>query len=327
MVARAFPRRDELKILFAHAAYRLGDRFAARRTGIAFHEVRHSQDLARCVPEADVLVVSGLWSNALIDLSPRLRFVQSISAGINQYDQTAFAARGIRLASAQGVNANAVAEHAMALMLALKRHLHTARDNQARAFWRPMIADIAAREDELAGKTLLIVGYGGIGRRLAKLAAAFDMHVVGVRRQQPTGEAGPAQRIHAIADLDKLLPEADVVALTCPLTAETTGLIDTGRLARMRPQALLINVARGAVVDEAALVAALESRLIAAAGIDVTVEEPLPASSPLWQLPNALVTPHSAGETQAYEDNVLDLLLFNLEQLWSGASALRNGVV
>jgi len=320
------PPREQLKICFAHAAYQLGPRFAARRTNIAFTEARDAATFAAQAADADVVVVSGLWKNELLDAAQRLRFVQSISAGINQYDQARFRARGVRLASAQGVNEVAVAEHAMALMLAIKRHIHTGRDNQAKAIWRPMIADIAAREDELRGKTLLIVGYGGIGRRLARLASAFEMRVIGVRRN-PSGDAGAAAAVRPIADLDSLLPDADIVALTCPLTPETTGLINAGRLARMKPSAVLVNVARGAVVDEPALVEALQSRLIAAAGIDVTVEEPLPATSPLWHLPNALITPHTAGETQAYEDNVLDILLHNLDQLWLGRDVLKNGIV
>ena len=320
------PAKDELTIGFAHASYRLAARFAARDSGIAHFEVRTADDLARRVGEADVLVVSGLWQNGLVGAAPRLRFVQSISAGVNQYDQAALRAKGIRLASAQGVNEIAVAEHALALMLALERHLHIARDNQHRQHWRGMISDIGAREDELAGKTLLIVGYGRIGRRLARLAKALDMRVIGVRRT-PADDAAPADAVQPIAHLPDLLGAADVVALTCPLTPETTGLIGAEALARMKPSALLINVARGAVVDESALIAALHTGRIAAAGIDVTVEEPLPATSPLWRLQNVLITPHTAGETRAYEDNVLDILMDNLGRLWRGEPALRNGVV
>ena len=125
----------------------------------------------------------------------------------------------------------------------------------------------------------------------------------------------------------ELLPQADVVALTCPLTPQTQGLIGAQALAAMKPSAMLVNVARGRVVDEAALVEALAGRRIAAAGIDCTVEEPLPAASPLWALDNALITPHTAGETRRYEDNVIDLLLENLERIWRGEPRLRNHVV
>jgi phosphoglycerate dehydrogenase-like enzyme len=118
-----------------------------------------------------------------------------------------------------------------------------------------------------------------------------------------------------------------VVALTCPLTGKTEGLIGAQALAAMKPSAFLVNVARGRVVDEAALIAALTEKRIAGAGIDCTVEEPLPAASPLWALENALITPHTAGETRRYEDNVIDLLLENLDRLWRGETVLRNQVV
>jgi phosphoglycerate dehydrogenase-like enzyme len=189
--------------------------------------VRTLEDLLAELPGADVLVVSQLWSNELVVHARRLRFIQSISAGVDQYDQELLRERGIRLASAAGVTTQAVAEHAMALILALQRHLHTARDNQARKHWRAMIAHIPSREDELGGKTLLIVGLGRL----------------------------------------------------------------------------------------------------AAAGLDVMREEPLPASSPLWSMPNVLITPHKAGETQRVEDAVIDLLLDNLGRLWRGETALTNQVV
>ena len=127
--------------------------------------------------------------------------------------------------------------------------------------------------------------------------------------------------------LHELLGQADIVALTCPLTPETENLIDARALAAMRPTAHLINVARGRVVDEAALTEALPAKRIAAAGLDVTSEEPLPAASPLWTMPNVLLTPHTAGETQRYEDSVIDILLENLDRLWRGESTLKNQVV
>jgi D-2-hydroxyacid dehydrogenase (NADP+) len=130
-----------------------------------------------------------------------------------------------------------------------------------------------------------------------------------------------------MADLNALLPEADFVALTCPLTKETENLIDADALGRMRPSAYLINIARGRVVDEAALIEALAARRIAGAGIDVTAEEPLAASSPLWGMPQVLITPHTAGETRRYEDNVIEILRDNLGRLWRGEQELRNQVV
>jgi len=288
--------------------------------------VRDAAALEQRIGEADVLVVSGLWRNDLLPPAKRLRFIQSIGAGTDQFSREALAARGVRFASARGVNARAVAEHVMALILALARRLPEARDNQARRVWRGMIGDIARREDELGGKTLIIVGLGQIGGRLAQLAKAFDMRVIGIRRDPRAGR-GHADAVHAMSDLRTLLPQADVVALTCPLTAETEKLIDADALGRMQPSACLVNAARGRVVDEPALIDALERRQIMGAAIDVTVEEPLPPGSPLWAMEHVLITPHTAGETRRYEDNVLAIMQENLQRLWRGQTELLNQVV
>jgi len=321
-----FPPRDRLTICFAHVAYQLQDRFARRGTGLKSVEARSREALETALGDADVLVVSGLWHDGLLDRAPKLRFIQSIGAGVDQFPQGRLKERGIRLASARGVNERAVAEHALALILALARRLPEARDNQTKHVWRPMIGAVDQREDELAGKTLLIVGIGGIGGRLARLAKALELRVIGIRRDAKAGANG-ADSVHTLADLDRLLPEADIVALTCPLTPETTGLIGARALASMKRSAVLINVARGRCVDEAALIQALAERRIAAAGLDCFAEEPLPPGSPLWDFENVLVTPHTAGETQRYEENVLDVMLENLERLWRGETTLKNQVV
>jgi phosphoglycerate dehydrogenase-like enzyme len=320
------PPKTQIKICFAHGAYRMADRFALRNTGIAHVQAHTAEELEFELPSADVLVLSMLWRNELVDRAPRLRFIQSISSGMDRYDPALMRARGIRLASAAGVNAFAVAEHAMALILALQRKIPEAAVNQTRQHWRGMISEIAAREDQLTGKTLLIVGMGRIGSRLARLAKAFDMRVLATKRNPSTGTDG-ADAVYGIDKLHELLGQADVVALTCPLTPETEHLIDAVALAAMKPSANLVNVARGRVVDETALIAALRNRGIAAAALDVTQEEPLPPSSLLWSMPNALITPHTAGETQRYEDSVIDILLDNLDRLWRGEPELRNQVV
>ena len=319
------PAKERLSICFAHVAYRLQERFLLRETGITSFEVRSLDDLQRRLPDADVLVVSGLWRNALLEQAARLKFIQSISAGIDQYDAAALKARGIHLASAQGANERAVAEHAMALILALTRRLPEARDNQARRQWRGMVSELSGREDELGGKTLLIIGFGRIGQRLAKLAKAFDMRVIGVRRDAAAGGAN-ADAVHNTSELVALLPQADIVALTCPLTPETQGLIGATAFAAMKPGGVLINVARGRCVDETALIAAIGAGRLTGAGLDCFADEPLAPESPLWGFPNVLVTPHTAGETRRYEDNILDLLLENLDRLWSNRLPLRNQI-
>ncbi len=320
------PPKDRLTICFAHVAYRLQECFAARKTGIRSFEARTREELDVRIGEADVLVVSMLWRDELIERAPKLRFIQSISAGVDQYSRELLKARGIRLASAQGANARAVAEHALALILALARRLPEARDNQAKRVWRGMIGELDRREDELGRKTLLIVGLGQIGGRLARLAKAFDLRVVGIRRDPSAGGNG-ADSVHGIDELAALLPQADFVALTCPLTPETEGVIGARALDLMKRSAYLINVARGRCVDEAALIAALREGRIAGAALDCFHDEPLPPSSPLWGSPNVLITPHTAGETRRYEENVIDILLDNLDRLWRGEPALRNGIV
>jgi phosphoglycerate dehydrogenase-like enzyme len=320
------PSKSDLTICFAHVAYRMEDRFAARQTGIRSFQVWSRDELLQRLPEADVLVLSGLWRNDLVPAAPKLRFIQSISAGIDQYDRDLLRQRGIRLASARGVNERAVSEHAMALILALARKLPEARDNQAQRVFRPMIGPLDQREDELGGKTLLIIGLGRIGGRLARLAKAFDMRVVGVRRDPAAGLNG-ADAVHGMDALSALLPRADVVALTCALTPETEKVIDAGKLGLMKPSAHLVNMARGRCIDEPALVEAMSRDQIAGAALDVFVEEPLPASSPLWTMKNVLITPHTGGETRRYEENVIDCLVENLDRLWRGETELRNQVV
>jgi phosphoglycerate dehydrogenase-like enzyme len=320
------PPREKLIICFAHVAYRMAERFAARNTGIKHFQVNSLEELTVKVADADVVSVSMMWRNNLIARAPKLKFIQSISAGTDQYQREALKAAGIRLASGQGVNARAVAEHAMSLILAMTRQLHLARDNQAKHHWRGMISDISQREDELGGKTLLIVGLGRIGSHLAGLARAFGMRVIGTKRDPGSGGMN-ADDVFSNERLGEVLPLADFVALTCPLTPQTEGMINAQALALVKSSAYLINVARGKVVDEPALISALTSGRIAGAGLDCTVEEPLPDASPLWDMSNVLITPHTAGETRKYEDNVIDLLLENLDRLWRGETELKNGIV
>ena len=321
-----FPSKADLTICFAHAAYRMKDRFELRKTGLKNFQVWNYDDFQKRVGEADVVVVSGMWKNDLIPHAGKLKFIQSISSGMDQYSKEQLGAKSVRLCSAAGVNARAVAEHAISLILAIARRLPEARDNQHKKTWRGMIGDLTQREDELGGKTLLVVGMGRIGSHLAKLAKAFDMKVIGIRQDPKKGVNG-ADSIHAMGKLIKLVPQADFVALTCALTPETTGLMSAAAFAAMKPSSVFVNVARGKVADEAALIATMQANKIWAAALDVTAEEPLPAASPLWTMPNVFVTPHTAGETRAYEDNVIDILMENLGRLWKGEASLRNQVL
>jgi phosphoglycerate dehydrogenase-like enzyme len=320
------PAKNDLVIHFAHPAYQFEACLKGRGIDLNTFQTWTREDTAKRIGEGHVMVVTGFWNNGYIEAGSNLGFIQACGAGYNQFDLDGLAARGIRFCNASGVNVNAVSDHAMALMLGIKRKIHLARDNQRAKHWRGMIADIPSREDELAGKTLVIYGMGAIGSRLARLAKAFEMTVIGVRRNVDAIK-GLVDEAHAPDAFPELLGRADFVALTCPLTDETANVMNADTFAAMRPGAHLINVARGGCVDEPALIEALRAGTIAGAGIDTTVVEPLDAASPLWDMDNIILTPHTAGETQMYEENVVDILLENLERLWRGETELHNQIV
>jgi phosphoglycerate dehydrogenase-like enzyme len=317
---------DKPTICFAHVAYRNGDRFAERGGPYPSFEVRSVEELQARVGEADVLVCSGFWRNHLPELAPRLKYIQTLSSGTDAFDRDVLRKRGITLCNAAGANAAAVAEHAVGLMLGMVRRHFVALDDQHRKHWSGMKGDFAIREDELAGKTAIVVGMGHIGKRLIRLLKAFEMTVIGIRAN-PTSGAEGADEVHATSELKSLLPRTDFVVLVCPLTPETTHLIDGTAFSLMKPSAYLVNCARGKVVDEAAMIGALEAGRIKGAGLDVTAVEPLPEDSPLWTLPNAVIAPHTGGETCAFEDNVLDIMMENIGRLQAGRTDLVNKVV
>lgn len=320
------PAKGELTVQFAHAAYRMDEVFETQNTGIkSFQTWSVAESLAR-VGEADVLVISGFWRNEMLDKAKKLKYVQSISAGYDQYPLDRFRERGVVLCNASGANRDAVAQHATALMLALCRKLPQAADNQRKHHWRGMISKIADREDDLCGQTLLIVGLGAIGSQLSRIAKVLGMTVIGVKRN-PSSHDSAADEVHPTSKLPELLGRADYVALCCPLTDETRGIIDDAAFKAMKPSAYLINVARGRCVDELALLKAMTGNRIAGAAIDHFWDEPLEATSPFWDLPNVLITPHTGGETQKYEANVIGFLMENLTRTWSGRDELVNRIV
>lgn len=320
------PRFEDLTIQFAHKAYDFLDEFAGRNTGIKYFQTFTREETKARLGETDVLVLSGFWQNDFLELTPRLRYIQAISAGYNYMDTDAIKARSIILSNAGGVNSNAVSEQAFALLLGLTRRLHLARDDQANRYWRGMGSGMSEREEELPGKTMLIVGLGNIGARTANLARAFSMKTIGIKRNTQ-GFEHLVDEIYTTSTLSEHLPRADVVVLTCPLTEETANLIDAAAFGLMKNDAYFINVARGGCVDQSALIQALQENRLAGAGIDTFEVEPLPESSPLWGLKNAILTSHTAGETRAYERNIVDQLLENLNRLSNGADKLINRIV
>jgi phosphoglycerate dehydrogenase-like enzyme len=199
--------------------------------------------------EVDILCVSGFWDDAMLENATKLKYIQSIGVGYNQFPLGELEKRGIVLSNAVGVNSPAVAEHAIALILSISRKLSCARDNQHRKHWRSYISDPLAREFELRGRTVGIVGLGAIGTGVARLAKAFGCTVLATKGNPATHDS-VADTVLPPAGLPQLLTESDFVVLTCPLSEATTGLIGAAELSMMKESASLINCARGAVVDE-----------------------------------------------------------------------------
>jgi phosphoglycerate dehydrogenase-like enzyme len=233
---------------------------------------------------------------------PRLGVVQTLTAGYEHV--LPYLPAGVSLCNAGGVHDASTAELAVALMLAALRGIPDFVRGQDRAEWRH------ARHDALADRTVLIVGYGAIGAAIERRLQGFEVTVVRVASRARDG-------VHAVADLPRLLPDADVVVLCTPLTERTRGLADADFLARLRDGALLVNVARGAVVDTAALVTELASGRLRAA-LDVTDPEPPPSDHPLWTVPGLLVSPHVGGNSSAFEPRAKRLIVEQLTRYASG---------
>ncbi len=261
----------------------------------------------------DVDVVFGTLTPAMLERARRLRWVQATSAGVDSVLFPQFVESDVVLTSAKGIVGVHLADHAMALLLALTRGIATAIRNP-RWDQRMPIRDVSW---ELEGLTMGIVGLGGTGRDLAVRAHAFGMRIVAVDPQSV--EVPPqVEACKGMEAFDNLLEESDVVAVCAPLTPETEGMFDESAFARMRSHALLINVTRGKIVDEAALLNALSNGVIGGAGLDVTPQEPLPEDNPLWRMSNVVVTPHTAGGSPVRGDRIVDLFCENLRRLLDG---------
>ena len=227
-----------------------------------------------------------------------------------------FAAGPVTLTNAQGIYATPIAEHVIALMLCFSRGLNYLIRNQEAREWRH------SRVVELSGSTLGIIGIGGIGNEVARRAKGLGMRVVATRRR-PDRPSEFADEVRGSEALPWLLRESDYVALCAALTADTRHLIGAPELAMMKPGAYLINIGRGGLVDEAALVTVLREGRLAGAGLDVCSQEPLPGDSPLWDLPSVVITPHLAGSSPHSHGRLMDLFCENLRRYLGGEELLN----
>lgn len=247
-----------------------------------------------------------------IEALPKAKWLHSFSAGVDRILTPAVAASDVTLSNSRGVHAVPIAEHIIGLMLIFSRGFYDTFRRQEQHRWQkaPILG-------ELRDSTVLIVGLGEIGSQAARLSHAFGARVLAVVR---TAREAPeyVERLGTSGELDLMLPEADYVVITLPHTSETHHLFNTERLARMKRSAVLVNIGRGGLVDEAALVTALRAGVIRGAGLDVTETEPLPPESPLWELSNVVITPHHSGLSARYMERAVELLAKNFGAYLAG---------
>lgn len=271
-------------------------------------------EVALGAPQGDLI-------REFIARAPRLRWMHTMSAGVESYLIPEIVERSdFTLTNNSGPYDIPIAEHVLAVMLAAAKHLPDYLRAQERSFW-----DKDHRHAELRGSTVVVLGLGGIGGETARLASAFGMRVIGVRRRLDlpgipgVTEVVPPERLVDVA------AEADFLVVATPLTPATRGLVSRDVIGRMKPSAWLVNIARGPIVDEQALLQAVKERRIAGAAIDAWWKEPLPADSEWWKLENVIVTPHVSNSSPHLKDRTLALFLENLRR-WKAGEALLNVV-
>ena len=292
---------------------------AIRRRWPEMHVV-HLPDYSRLaeeLPDTDIFVGYSLRPEQL-KVAPKLKWIHSTAAGVSQLAYPELRHSGVLVTNPSGVFSVPMAEHTMGMMLALARNFPDSVRHQDRANWgQQEITDQPQRLAELNGNVLLIVGFGSIGHELARRAKAFDMRVWGVSRTGK-GDASLAERVAPVSELHKVLPEADYVIIAAPETPDTKKLIGPNEFALMKRGACVINVSRGTLLDEAALIRALEEGRLAGAALDVTETEPLPPQSPLWKAPRVFITPHTSAMSDRLWLRQTEMLVDLLERWFDG---------
>ena len=281
--------------------------------------VRADSDEAvrRAIVDVDVVFGSRITREQFA-AAPRLRWIHSNAAGVGSMLFPAMVRSDVVMTNSRGNSSITIAEHVIAVTLVLLRDLPLAWRRQSEKVWAQNEFDSGASIRTLRGARVLVVGLGSIGRETAKLASAFAADVVGIRRRPEAPRPPGVDEIHAPAHLHDLLPSADVVVLSAPQTAETRRLMGERELALMKHDAVLVNVSRGKLIDEAALVRALEAGRLRGAALDVFEHEPLDPASPLWERPDVVITPHVAGFHADYWPQVIRLFADNLRRFSAG---------
>jgi phosphoglycerate dehydrogenase-like enzyme len=301
-------------LIFHPEAERYGELLRDRFPDASLEAVTENDAFRRALPRAEVLVAARFPPEILLE-PHGLRWLQVTAAGIDFLAPVAGLTGDLLITNARGVHRFIIADYAFAAMLALQWDLPRLQRDQAAKRWEPR------RTRALHGRRLGLIGLGAIGQEIARRALAFGMEVLAVRRSGAPAEA--VAKVFPPEALHECLSLCDVVVLALPATAETGRLISRAAIAAMKPGAFLINVARGSVVDEAALADALADGTLGGACLDVFEQEPLPPESPLWTLPNVIISPHMSGAAADYEERLAEIFADNLGRYARGAP-LRN---
>lgn len=305
-----------------HAPSWLRDRLQQKFPDFRFLQLQSYDGVPEEIVDTDVFVGWSLRPEQFV-AARKLRWIHSPAAAVHQLMFPEVVRSNVIITNSTGVHGPVVAEHAVAVMLAMAKRLPQAMQYQSKKFWaQEQLWNERPRPREVAGATALVVGMGGIGREFARLAKALGMRVLAVREDVSKGP-GVADAVFSPAQIDQALPQADYVLLCTPVTPSTTGIINETRLKLMKPDSYLMNVGRGPLVDDTALIEALKQRRIAGAALDVFVEEPLPVDSPYWTLDNVLITPHTAAVTEMLWERHYDLIVENLNRFVAGRPLLN----
>jgi len=284
-------------------------------------DAREAEIRRRELPKADILLATKLTMEEA-RLATRLKWIQSTAVGVAPLLRPDIVTRDVIVTNARGLHARFIAEHAIALTLALRRSLHISFERKRERIWAQTEIEAipCPPTDE---SRLLVIGLGEIGSRIARMAVGLGFVVHAIRRRPTLGGPTGVVRVVGVEDLHEELRAADVVVLAAPTTHETKTTIGVAELAIMKRASILVNVARGRLVDEAALITALQARRIAGAGLDAFVQEPLPPEHRLWRLPNVIMSPHSAAFGRDYWRPAVDLFLDNFRRYVRGEPLLN----
>ncbi|HET6935710.1 MAG TPA: D-2-hydroxyacid dehydrogenase [Candidatus Angelobacter sp.] len=305
-----------------HAPAWLRDRLQQAFPDFTFVQYENFDRVPEEITDTDVFIGFSLRPEQ-VAAARKLKWIHSPAAAVHQLMFPEVVNSDIVVTNSTGVHGPVVAEHAIAVLLALAKRLPQAMHYQQRKVWaQAKLWEERPRPREVSGGTVVVVGMGGIGSEFAKKAKNLGMRVLAVRENTAKGP-GPADAVFSPAQIDQVLPQADYVLLCSPLTPATTGIINAARLRMMKPDSYLINVGRGPLIDDAALVAALREQKIGGAALDVFSEEPLPPDSPFWSLENVLITPHTAAVTEKLWDRHYELIVENLKRFVAGQKLLN----